>query len=80
MKNTGTPESTSLRIAGFHARVVRIRVIVTDPRFEQVAEDIKGIGGRGLPIKETQELLADRRLALLEVQVRNEECRQGEQR
>ena len=39
--------------------VVRIWVIVADPRLEQVTEDVKILGFTGLRLEEMQELLAD---------------------
>ena len=47
----------------------RIRGIIANPGFEQVAEDVQGVGADRLGRKKAQELIGDRGAARVDVQI-----------
>ena len=47
----------------------RIRGIIANPGFEQVAEDVQGVGADRLGRKKAQELVGDRGAARVDVQI-----------
>ncbi len=54
-------------------RLRRVRRIIADPGFEQVTQNVQGGGVPGLGSQERQELLDDRRLRRVDMQIRDEE-------
>src|SRR6185295_4005819 len=58
-----------------HAALVRIGIVIADPRFEQVAEDVQRLGATRLALQELEELRADVGPRAVEVQIRDEKRR-----
>ena len=59
----------------YDAAFLGLRIVVSDPDLEQVAENVERIGLRRRAREESEKLLGDLRMLRIEVQVRDEEGR-----
>ena len=74
MTKAATPLSVRARSAATIRDLLRIGLVVADPDFEEIAQDVERIGARALGAQELAELLRRVGRARVEVHVRDEDA------